>query len=172
MSLLYEACGRIVNPVEGSVGLMCSGDWPRCQAAVEAVLQGRDSAPRSKDSSAHSVRRVRPRNRFKRSAVHGRTRFDSLAELVSDSEAKFTITGWDSGEDLKNLGEEVVLDQRARSHDSSSVETVEPALAANRDEELVRRVRPEPSVGKIGLELTLGPNPSAPALHFYSDRDF
>ncbi|KAL0430130.1 UNVERIFIED_CONTAM: LOB domain-containing protein 40 [Sesamum radiatum] len=28
-SLLYEACGRIINPVHGSVGLMCSGNWPR-----------------------------------------------------------------------------------------------------------------------------------------------
>ncbi|KAJ1684905.1 hypothetical protein LUZ63_016295 [Rhynchospora breviuscula] len=40
-SLLYEACGRIVNPVYGSVGLLWSGNWPMCQAAVEAVLKGR-----------------------------------------------------------------------------------------------------------------------------------
>lgn len=39
-SLLYEACGRMVNPVYGSVGLLCSGDWERCQAAVDAVLNG------------------------------------------------------------------------------------------------------------------------------------
>lgn len=39
-SLLYEACGRMVNPVYGSVGLLCSGDWDRCQAAVDAVLTG------------------------------------------------------------------------------------------------------------------------------------
>ncbi|XP_010532396.1 PREDICTED: LOB domain-containing protein 42 [Tarenaya hassleriana] len=39
-SLLYEACGRIVNPVDGSVGLMCSGNWSHCQAAVNAVLNG------------------------------------------------------------------------------------------------------------------------------------
>ncbi|KAG7015491.1 LOB domain-containing protein 42, partial [Cucurbita argyrosperma subsp. argyrosperma] len=40
LSLLYEACGRMVNPVYGSVGLLCSGDWDKCQAAVDAVLTG------------------------------------------------------------------------------------------------------------------------------------
>ncbi|KAJ7540036.1 hypothetical protein O6H91_11G119300 [Diphasiastrum complanatum] len=39
-SLLYEACGRTVNPVHGAVGLLWSGNWPACQAAVEAVLKG------------------------------------------------------------------------------------------------------------------------------------
>lgn len=39
-SLLYEACGRIVNPVYGSLGLLWSGNWAQCQAAVNAVLEG------------------------------------------------------------------------------------------------------------------------------------
>ncbi|WOL16911.1 LOB domain-containing protein 40 [Canna indica] len=39
-SLLYEACGRIVNPIYGSVGLLWSGSWQLTQAAVEAVLKG------------------------------------------------------------------------------------------------------------------------------------
>ncbi|CAL9131942.1 unnamed protein product [Musa acuminata var. zebrina] len=39
-SLLYEACGRIVNPIYGSVGLLWSGSWQLCQAAMEAVLKG------------------------------------------------------------------------------------------------------------------------------------
>ncbi|KAJ4847934.1 hypothetical protein Tsubulata_031378, partial [Turnera subulata] len=39
-SLLYEACGRIVNPVNGSVGLLWTGDWAQCQSAVDAVLSG------------------------------------------------------------------------------------------------------------------------------------
>lgn len=39
-SLLYEACGRIVNPTYGSVGLLWSGNWHICQAAVENVLKG------------------------------------------------------------------------------------------------------------------------------------
>ncbi|XWS25531.1 hypothetical protein CRYUN_Cryun27aG0076100 [Craigia yunnanensis] len=39
-SLLFEACGRTVNPVNGAVGLLSSGNWHICQAAVETVFQG------------------------------------------------------------------------------------------------------------------------------------
>ncbi|XP_062101838.1 LOB domain-containing protein 37 [Humulus lupulus] len=39
-SLLFEACGRTVNPVNGAVGLLWTGNWHMCQAAVETVLRG------------------------------------------------------------------------------------------------------------------------------------
>ncbi|XVF59297.1 hypothetical protein PTKIN_Ptkin07bG0264300 [Pterospermum kingtungense] len=39
-SLLFEACGRTVNPVNGAVGLLWTGSWHVCQAAVETVLRG------------------------------------------------------------------------------------------------------------------------------------
>ncbi|KAL8151765.1 hypothetical protein V2J09_021573 [Rumex salicifolius] len=39
-SLLYEACGRTVNPVSGAVGLLWTGNWRVCQAAVDTVLRG------------------------------------------------------------------------------------------------------------------------------------
>ncbi|KAL3634140.1 LOB domain-containing protein 38 [Castilleja foliolosa] len=39
-SLLFEACGRTVNPVGGVVGLLSTGNWHICQAAVETVLAG------------------------------------------------------------------------------------------------------------------------------------
>ncbi|XP_062098848.1 LOB domain-containing protein 38-like [Humulus lupulus] len=39
-SLLFEACGRTVNPVNGAVGLLSSGNWHVCQAAVETILCG------------------------------------------------------------------------------------------------------------------------------------
>ncbi|KAK6923134.1 Lateral organ boundaries, LOB [Dillenia turbinata] len=39
-SLLFEACGRTVNPVNGAVGLLWMGNWHVCQAAVETVLRG------------------------------------------------------------------------------------------------------------------------------------
>jgi len=39
-SLLYEACGRTVNPVTGAVGLLWTGNWHVCQAAVDTVLRG------------------------------------------------------------------------------------------------------------------------------------
>ncbi|KAG6386821.1 hypothetical protein SASPL_151997 [Salvia splendens] len=39
-SLLFEAAGRTVNPVNGAVGLLGTGNWHVCQAAVETVLRG------------------------------------------------------------------------------------------------------------------------------------
>ncbi|CAA3002975.1 LOB domain-containing 37, partial [Olea europaea subsp. europaea] len=39
-SLLFEAAGRTVNPVNGALGLLWTGNWHVCQAAVETVLQG------------------------------------------------------------------------------------------------------------------------------------
>ncbi|URD87212.1 hypothetical protein MUK42_27907 [Musa troglodytarum] len=39
-SLLYEACGRTINPVNGATGLLWTGNWHLCQAAVDAVLGG------------------------------------------------------------------------------------------------------------------------------------
>ncbi|KAL0395956.1 UNVERIFIED_CONTAM: LOB domain-containing protein 41 [Sesamum calycinum] len=87
--LLYEACGRIVNPIYGSVGLMWSGSWQLCQNAVEAVLKGApitqiatDAAAAkngpplkaydirhvNKEDSLNDLHRVRNRCRFKRSA--------------------------------------------------------------------------------------------------------
>ncbi|XP_019195381.1 PREDICTED: LOB domain-containing protein 37-like [Ipomoea nil] len=44
-SLLYEAAGRTVNPVNGAVGLLGSGNWHVCQAAVETVLRGGELRP-------------------------------------------------------------------------------------------------------------------------------
>ncbi|KAL8027617.1 hypothetical protein ABFS82_14G104500 [Erythranthe guttata] len=39
-SLLFEACGRTVNPVNGAVGLLSTGNWHVCQSAVQTVLRG------------------------------------------------------------------------------------------------------------------------------------
>lgn len=39
-SLLFEAAGRTINPVNGAVGLLWTGNWKECQAAVETVLRG------------------------------------------------------------------------------------------------------------------------------------
>lgn len=44
-SLLYEACGRTVNPVFGAVGLLWGGNWGICQAAVETILKGGSLSP-------------------------------------------------------------------------------------------------------------------------------
>lgn len=54
-SLLYEACGRIVNPIHGSVGLLWSGNWEVCQAGVESILRGSFPAVPGESSGSHVV---------------------------------------------------------------------------------------------------------------------
>ncbi|KAL2324270.1 hypothetical protein Fmac_023328 [Flemingia macrophylla] len=39
-SLLYEAVGRTIHPVNGAVGLLWTGNWHLCQMGVEKVLRG------------------------------------------------------------------------------------------------------------------------------------
>ncbi|KAF8023053.1 hypothetical protein BT93_F0519 [Corymbia citriodora subsp. variegata] len=51
-SLLFEACGRTVNPVSGAVGLLSSGNWHVCEAAVETVLDGGIVQPICGDAAA------------------------------------------------------------------------------------------------------------------------
>lgn len=116
-SLLYEACGRIVDPTYGSVGLLSSGNWTKCQSAVDAVLSGSPiagtevGAPNStlpinacdirhvaRDSS--NLNEVRKRGKFKRSGSDasdsGRVRVglnepSALTSRDSLDEAKFSI---------------------------------------------------------------------------------
>jgi hypothetical protein len=54
-SLLFEAAGRTVNPVNGAVGLLWSGNWHVCQAAVETVLRGGALRPIPEFLSANST---------------------------------------------------------------------------------------------------------------------
>ncbi|CAH2050735.1 unnamed protein product, partial [Thlaspi arvense] len=54
-SLLFEACGRTVNPVNGAVGLLPTGNWHVCQAAVQTVL--------AETLSGHSPPELLPENR-------------------------------------------------------------------------------------------------------------
>ena len=44
-SLLLEACGDMVNPVDGVVGLLGHGKWDVCQKAVDTVLVGGTLTP-------------------------------------------------------------------------------------------------------------------------------
>jgi len=46
-SLLYEAAGRTINPVHGAVGLLGTGNWHLCQAAVDTARVGGVLRPRA-----------------------------------------------------------------------------------------------------------------------------
>ncbi|KAE8056946.1 hypothetical protein FH972_013677 [Carpinus fangiana] len=54
-SLLYEACGRTVNPVDGAVGLLSRGKWHVCQLAVETALAGGSLGPLAENSTDEST---------------------------------------------------------------------------------------------------------------------
>ncbi|RWR82235.1 LOB domain-containing protein 41-like protein [Cinnamomum micranthum f. kanehirae] len=170
-SLLHEACGRIVNPIYGSVGLLSSGSWKLCQSAVEDVLNGApiiqlgsDPAPAPSPSpqikagdirhvSKQEPHRVKTRTRFKRVARKPKTILElPAAELASEpvSNLKWTT----SHDSLLSHHDEL----NAESDSAFSVETVEDSL--------VDRAEPEPEPGSradeneqdqdLDLGLTLG----------------
>ncbi|XP_077242263.1 LOB domain-containing protein 41-like [Tasmannia lanceolata] len=143
-SLLYEACGRIVNPIYGSVGLLWSGSWQLCQAAVEAVLKGApimqvpsetasNTGPplkaydvrhvsKEETSASLELHKVKTRSRFKRSAKPKPNLDSAAAEFVSeptnpDSNPVFNLRWRRCYPDGFNL---------AASHESSESQQSEP----------------------------------------------
>ncbi|KAL0423979.1 UNVERIFIED_CONTAM: LOB domain-containing protein 41 [Sesamum radiatum] len=183
-SLLYEACGRIVNPIYGSVGLMWSGSWQLCQNAVEAVLKGApitqiatDAAAAkngpplkaydirhvNKEDSLNDLHRVRNRCRFKRSAPkskRSRVRVGSVEETSHD-EANRTSPSHESSLSHQSETTEPVMERiSGQSESLGSAETAEA--------EADHGVGVEPSFNtdhqvanddEIELDLTLGLEP-------------
>uniref|UniRef100_A0A1S3DX18 LOB domain-containing protein 41-like n=1 Tax=Cicer arietinum TaxID=3827 RepID=A0A1S3DX18_CICAR len=149
-SLLYEACGRIVNPIYGSVGLLWSGSWQLCQAAVEAVLKGAPITPITSEAAANgrgpplkaydirhvskeensavsneTQQRVKTRSRVKRSNL-------AKPKLTTDNEEKSSNNkGIESGS--VEPVEEVM--NRSASHESSLSHQSEAVNAAAVDGE-------------------------------------
>lgn len=161
-SLLYEACGRIVNPIYGSVGLLWSGSWPMVEAAVEAVLKGapivsipsetaaaapgphptydiRHVSKTSPDTELHKVNKT-TRTRFKRTAKSSKV--NSSPPPQAENEPELTHDSSDP-----NLIEPVCSEAQREA----SVDTVEAASHVSQGE-------PGPAVDceEMGLDLTLG----------------
>ncbi|PSR84721.1 LOB domain-containing protein [Actinidia chinensis var. chinensis] len=173
-SLLYEACGRIVNPIYGSAGLLWSGNWHLCHAAVEAVLAGSPIAQISPDtagsamspplkacdirhlskdetsSASRDLRKVRTRGRFKRAGRKPKAEVERAVD-----EAAQVIWSWSNEKEaVESASHGSVVSQREEppghgggDSDSASLATVE----AKADE------RVEGS--DVELELTLGFEP-------------
>ncbi|XAR51541.1 hypothetical protein NMG60_11006195 [Bertholletia excelsa] len=168
-SLLYEACGRIVNPIYGSVGLLWSGSWSLCQSAVEAVLNGDPITPmpesaecnhgppfkaydirhvpkEDKVAGLNDLHRVRTRCRFKRSAIKPK------ATRV------WVEPGEESGHDEANRS---TSHESSLSHQSEAAPNVEAESLAS-EPSCVHEAEPEHKTdgsdddGEIELELTLG----------------
>nr|CAD1838434.1 unnamed protein product [Ananas comosus var. bracteatus] len=168
-SLLYEACGRILNPIYGSVGLLWSGSWQLCQEAVEAVLKGApiSSIPASASAAAAAVPPlktcdirhvakanaaaaadlhrvgVRSRTRFKRAGVRKAGSLAALAEPAEEPES-------DSAEEETAEGSHV---SQAEPSESRADECADADADADEEEE----------EEEVGLDLTLGLSPPLPS---------
>jgi hypothetical protein len=87
-SLLYEACGRTVNPVFGAVGLLWAGNWQVCQAAVETVLNGgslKATSPCSQTFSTPPQGPLHPSNPGKDMSAVLRGRENLLPSIVTST---------------------------------------------------------------------------------------
>ncbi|KFK37715.1 hypothetical protein AALP_AA3G019500 [Arabis alpina] len=166
-SLLHEACGRIVNPIYGSVGLLWSGNWQLCQNAVEAVLKGepikeiatdaatnghgpplkiydirhnsKDENSAAKDTVSTDLKRVKPR-RTKR-----------LAAVVNPSESEGKSGGGVASHEssLSHQSEIVAAAHEGDSKESKSIVSEVMALSSPVGQ----------GSGEIKLDLTLGLEP-------------
>jgi len=162
-SLLYEACGRIVNPIYGSVGLLWSGNWQLCQDAVEAVLKGepiaqiateaaethdgpplkaydiRHVSKNEKADGLGEIHRVRNRCRFKRSKAKGSGGNGNGKVVCVDEEEENRSTSHGSS----SLSHQSALNAEGESRDVESLDYNRAAEA-------------RADLGEIELELTLG----------------
>ncbi|CAL9755147.1 unnamed protein product [Musa acuminata subsp. burmannicoides] len=177
-SLLYEACGRIVNPIYGSVGLLWSGSWQLCQAAVEAVLKGAPIAQIPIEMAASTpapplkacdIRHV--------SKGSGAARAAAELHKVKTARSRFKRSGAKPAKPAAPLPDF----QPAESHDSAASHATEPSPAkagasgedgecrenesmssADTVEEASHVSQGEPDSAEedeVGLELTLGFEP-------------
>ncbi|XP_061370936.1 LOB domain-containing protein 41-like [Gastrolobium bilobum] len=139
-SLLYEACGRIVNPIFGSTGLLSTGRWHLCEAAVEDVLIG---APiqQAPSESSFDIRHV---SKIGKSCCSDRARKPKQKVEPVVSELMVTRSGskleGSVSRDSRRFGESEHINEA----DSNLVESVEPARA---------------DIEELELELTLGLGP-------------
>ncbi|XP_052203936.1 LOB domain-containing protein 40-like [Diospyros lotus] len=181
-SLLYEACGRIVNPIYGSVGLLWSGSWSLCQTAVEAVLRGdpitqisgseaeecnrgppmkscdiRHLHKEEKSGALNDLHRVRTRCRFKKSGGKAKAKAAAPPRVCADDEKN----GSTSHESTLSQQSEVA----AAAGDIREAESLGSAETAEASFLIGTRpaATPEPDGdaegSQIELELTLGFEP-------------
>lgn len=159
--MLYEACGRIVNPIYGSVGLLWSGNCQLCQNAVEAVLKGTPITPIaseiavnnngpplklpydirhiSKDENptkSRDLHRVRTRCRFKRSGA--KTKSNPVCSGSGDEKVNGSTSHESS---LSHQSEEAAVAPNVECESREMAEVEDSAMA-------------EPA--EVELELTLG----------------
>ncbi|XP_010511848.1 PREDICTED: LOB domain-containing protein 42-like [Camelina sativa] len=168
-SLLYEACGRIVNPVDGSVGLMWSGNWAQCQAAVDAVLNGLPitHTPLPSASASHQIippHRTYDIRHVAKDPTTGGDSSESLATRVNADKGK-TQTGRlkRHAESVNQLGEcshdtwQLPSSGATHGYGHFTLETVESRREAPLDQSSSNLgFDDQVDINEVGLELRLG----------------
>ncbi|XP_071712857.1 LOB domain-containing protein 41-like [Rutidosis leptorrhynchoides] len=168
-SLLYEACGRIVNPIYGSVGLLWSGSWQLCQNAVEAILNGAPITQITSDTAetnngppfkAYDIRHITKDENNNNSAggsndlnrVRTRGRFKRTGNKKGNS-SRVWIGSDDLGENHNNelSSHESALSCEVAAQVEESLASAETPTAAKKEAESEAEV--------VELELTLGHEP-------------
>ncbi|XP_024384915.1 LOB domain-containing protein 41 [Physcomitrium patens] len=91
-SLLYEACGRTVNPVFGAVGLLSGGNWQACQTAVETVLKGGTLRPPSTTSLSSCLPANQSSNKVLFPAFNAFPKFTTPLPVRGDDDAQGAST--------------------------------------------------------------------------------
>ncbi|KAL6551848.1 hypothetical protein OROGR_008002 [Orobanche gracilis] len=180
-SLLYEACGRIVNPIYGAVGLLWAGNWHLCQNSVEAVLRGapttqipadaneakngpplkaydiRHVSVEDADSGSTDLHRIRTRYRFKRPGT--KRRRSRLCAGPGDESGCEEVKNWSPSHESSLSHQSVTAEPNVERESLDLDENAEPdngsELALCTDREDDRRAREE----EIKLDLTLGFKP-------------
>lgn len=168
-SLLYEACGRIVNPIYGSLGLFCSGNWAECQAGVERILRGTFGAVTQRDTASHilpieamasGLHRTRGRGRLKglsNSKHKGKEGEIAAISNHMDSSSKSDDSGHgltnefqkvDNGQVYENYGKKYSKFLRGQEQ--------EPQIEYNNDLCNLKTSQSEAPRNAVELELTLG----------------
>ena len=159
-----------MNPVYGSLGLLSTGDWARCQQAVDAVLRGMEikgvansdrlgDAPHGTNAtlSLCDIRHVSKNSDVDNSAVNnkkvgGRARFKRAGKVVRPKPQ----LGLACPDGLWNAGSSLTSSESSRSS-AFSVETVEASLQNRPDPNREHNLKDEnrPNETEVNLELSL-----------------
>ncbi|KAL7101740.1 hypothetical protein ACP275_08G073700 [Erythranthe tilingii] len=178
-SLLYEACGRIVNPIYGSVGLLWSGSWQLCQNAVEAVLKGVPITQIPTDAAenktgpplkAYDIRHVNREDNLSGSSndLHRvRNRFRFKRDGAKPRRSRVRVRAGSAGEVRRSPSHESSLSHQSEEAAAAAAETnVEIENTARESESLASAENAEAACGsasedegEIELDLTLGFEP-------------
>ncbi|PON43364.1 Lateral organ boundaries domain containing protein [Parasponia andersonii] len=168
-SLLHEACGRIVNPVCGSAGLVSSGSWHLCEAAVEAVLRGEPITPVSDELAASRVSgTVSSHGQLRACDIRHVAKGESSAgcdRLIRkvQSRRRFKRSGtkrknkvdFESETEFRTQSTQLVLSGPPASHDSEGARRLSRGADSGEVDSGLIEPKPGDRVGLSGLDLKL-----------------